>query len=272
MSMSRAELVERARARAVRTFSPRRLLRRIAFRVNAYTARRLDQPYVERDAVGPVNIQVKLARQASGGPFEPPEILLVNHAAAACAGGATRILEIGCGTGMFATSVVNRYADAMVTASEMDVETLRWTQAHRSHPRITYCRKALEEFPDDAFDLVVAIEVIEHVKDYAALLRQLARVAPRAIVTTPNRNRSAFDAVVSPPMFSEHVREWTAGEFYWVLRTFWSSVDLLTLPRFHRQVAKLRADAGCAPLLAPAAFSDTEEPLLAQCRRAPAKD
>jgi SAM-dependent methyltransferase len=44
-------------------------------------------------------------------------------------------------------------------------------------------------FEDDAFDAVVSLEVVEHVEDQFAFLRELARVARpggRVIVTTPN--------------------------------------------------------------------------------------
>jgi hypothetical protein len=52
------------------------------------------------------------------------------------------------------------------------------------------------------------------VLDYGALLRELGRVAPRAVISTPNKNRSALGSIVPTPAFREHVREWTSGEFY----------------------------------------------------------
>jgi len=62
-------------------------------RLESWSVRVFDAPYVEREAPGPVNIQVKLARQAAGGPFEPPQILLINRAAAALASGARRVVK-----------------------------------------------------------------------------------------------------------------------------------------------------------------------------------
>lgn len=227
--------------------------------------RRFEQPYVEREPPGPVNIQVKLARQAAGGPFEPHAIALINRAAAMLAAGVTRVAEVGCGTGMFATEIVRRYPDALVTASEMDTDTLAWTMAHRAHPRIAYGQQTLDQLADAKVEIVAALEVIEHLKAYGPFLEALARTAPRAIITTPNKNRSAFDAVTSPPAFSEHVREWTAGEFFWVLRVFWARVDLYTLDDFPGQVKRFVAQPDYEPVLRPALLNDTEEPLIASC-------
>ena len=33
-----------------------------------------------------------------------------------------------------------------------------------------------------------------------------------------------------PPPYYQHVREWTAGEFYWVLRLFYERVTLFAMP------------------------------------------
>src|SRR5262249_20246651 len=140
---------------------------RFAYRFDTWSVRLFDAPYVERPEAGPVNIQVKLDRQAAGGPFEPPQILLINRAAATLAAGASRIAEVGAGTGMLATALVSRDSAVRVTASEFDDQTRRWATANRAHPRITYCRRSLEELAADGYDLVVALEVIEHITDYA---------------------------------------------------------------------------------------------------------
>ena len=226
-----------------------------------------DRPYVERDAVGPVNIRVKFERQAMGGPFEPPPIFLINRAAAILADGFSRVAEVGCGTGMFATELVARHGDVHVTASEFDDETLRWTTTHRMHPRITYCRKSLEELAVEKYDLVVALEVIEHIKDYATFLFGLTRVADRALISTPNKNRSGFASVAATPEFSEHVREWTAGEFYWVLSAFWQDVTLHTLPDFGNQTRCFLTNAQYVPVLRSCSVLEREEPMLALCSR-----
>lgn len=64
----------------------------------------------------------------------------------------------------------------------------------------------IEAFPADAFDLVTAIDVIEHVEDDAEFLYQLTRVARCAVfLTTPNYN-------ISKCTNAYHVREYTPEE------------------------------------------------------------
>ena len=113
----------------------RRIVRRVAYRLDTWSVRLFDGPYVERPEAGPVNIQVKLDRQVAGGPFEPPQILLINRAAATLASGMSRVAEVGSGTGMFATALVSRDSNVLITASEFDEETRRWAAANRAHPR-----------------------------------------------------------------------------------------------------------------------------------------
>lgn len=242
----------------------RTLLRRIAYSLDRFSLRFFRDEYHERPEAGAVNLEVKLERARTGGPFEPPDVELINRAATTLIGGAKNILEVGSGTGMFA-SMASKHPEIFVTASEMDDSARLWAARHRSAPNIKYAALNLSFCADDAYDLAVAIEVVEHIENYAGFLRELSRVAPRAIVTTPNKSRSAFDSVVCSPVYDQHVREWTAGEFYWVLRVFWRDVRLYTLPGMTRQVARFRRDAGYVPVLRPCGPLTREHALLAVC-------
>lgn len=195
-AMTWSERFQKARARAVALLSPMRVLRRLAFRLDSYTARALDRQYVERVEAGPVNIDVKLARQANGGPFEPFEIVLINRAAAKLAAGAHRIVEVGCGTGVFATESVRRDPNVIVTASEMDARTLRWAQEHRAHPRITFCSASLDELAGGSFDLAVALEIIEHISDTGGSWGP-CRLSPHG-PSSPRRTRIGLRSTPSP--------------------------------------------------------------------------
>ncbi len=66
------------------------------------------------------------------------------------------------------------------------------------------------DFPSCSFDFVVALQVIEHLKDDFGFVAEVARVlrpGGKFIVSTPNRPRS----LTRNPW---HVREYTAGEFW----------------------------------------------------------
>lgn len=95
--------------------------------------------------------------------------------------------------------------------------------------------------------MVVALEVIEHIKDYVGFLKHLKRVAPKAIISTPNKNRSYNDSILSIPEYDEHVREWTAGEFYWVLRVFYKNVNLYTIKNINNNLKLVSLDKEYIP-------------------------
>lgn len=246
--------------------SPRKNLRRVAFHVNRISVARFPRDYVERAEYGPSNLQMKLDRVAAGGPFEPYDVTLVNRGVAQLLGDARSILEIGCGTGMLAT-LAARDPERRIVASEFDDITREWVMKNRASENIEYTDRGLEAFPRDAFDLVVAVEVIEHVADYGALLEELSRVAPRTILTTPNKFRTPLDSVAPTPAFDQHVREWSAGELYWVLRAFYADVQLYTTPRIGKQIAALRRDACYEPRIEPCGLHSHEWSLIAVCTR-----
>jgi 2-polyprenyl-3-methyl-5-hydroxy-6-metoxy-1,4-benzoquinol methylase len=240
-------------------------IRRLAYGLNKHSLRFFPDAYQERPEGGPTNLATKLARQARGGPFEPYSVALINRAALQLVGFPKRLLEVGCGTGMFAELVARVYPEIEITASELDAATLNWASQNRPMKNITYQRLTLEECSTDSFNLVVAIEVIEHIFGFATFLRELARVAPRAIITTPNKDRTPFTAIANTPVFDEHVREWTAGEFYWVLRCFYDEVQLYTLPNFQNQISAFIANSSYEPHLKRCSVLEKGEPLIAVC-------
>src|SRR3978361_109433 len=80
-----------------------------------------------------------------------------------------RILEVGVGEGEVADRVGDRFPDAFVTGIDLPDETLA---EHWSSKRFAASFADIVSLPflDDTFDLVLAIEVLEHVPDPAAAL------------------------------------------------------------------------------------------------------
>jgi 2-polyprenyl-3-methyl-5-hydroxy-6-metoxy-1,4-benzoquinol methylase len=263
-TMSRRELVERIREKLIHRFSYRATIRRLAFGLDRYSRALYDAPYRERAETGPLNLAVKLDRQRLGGPFESPLIVLINRAAAALVGDRRTVLEVGSGTGLFAWLAAENDRCSIV-ASELDAPARQWAIEHRSRPNIRYCDQPLADFEAHGFELVVALEVLEHIADFGAFLSQMTRIAPAAIVSTPNKWSDPFRSIARTPAYGEHVREWTAGEFLWVLRAFYSHVELFTIPDAARQAAAVPQDHTRPPRVVPCTDLSCEEPLLAWC-------
>jgi 2-polyprenyl-3-methyl-5-hydroxy-6-metoxy-1,4-benzoquinol methylase len=245
-------------------WGPRGMALKVSWYLDRRVKRRYNLPYVGRADVGPRNLQVKLARAAAGGPFEQPAIQLVNLAAVGFVPESCRVLEIGGGTGYFAVSAA-RLRDATIVCSEFDDATREWATTNRPHPNVTYGTLTLEAATPGSFDVVVALDVLEHVTAYGALLARMARVAPMAILSTPNKLRDPFSAIRTVPDYDEHVLEWTAGEFYWVLRAFWKTVELWTIRAFAKQTQRFVAGEIDPPVVSRAGMWEFDAPLIAVC-------
>lgn len=246
-------------------WGPYGLLLQAAWHLDRLAKRNLNRPYVGRADVGPRNLEVKQARLAAGGTFEQPAIQLVSLAAVGFIPEGSRVLEVGGGTGFFATSAA-RLRQATVSCSELDEPTRSWAARNRPDPRVSYCDMTLDSAQGRGFEIVVALELIEHLNAFGPFLKSMAAVAPVAILSTPNKLRDPISAVRTVPDYGEHVLEWTAGEFYWVLKAFWTDVEIWTIRRYAEQTRLFQAGLLEFPLVVPAGMWEFEAPLIAICR------
>jgi len=98
------------------------------------------------------------------------------------------ILDVGCGNGF----ICRHFNPVEYKGVDIDEATL--AQARMLHPRHGFCR--LDELrPDEAFNTIVLLAVIEHVNDPAGFLRRLAThliVDGRIVLTTPHSSYDGF--------------------------------------------------------------------------------
>lgn len=118
------------------------------------------------------------------------------------------LLEVGCGTAAVAAIAAERVGRAVAT----DV-SLRWTvlaahrlrQSHVIGVELVCCSAEELPFPEDSFDVVVAVDVVEHVASqeaFAAACHAVLRPGGMLFLATPNR----FSLGLEP-----HVRLWGVG-------------------------------------------------------------
>jgi 2-polyprenyl-3-methyl-5-hydroxy-6-metoxy-1,4-benzoquinol methylase len=139
--------------------------------------------------------------------FAPRRAFLLERVAAG-----ERVLDLGCGDGTFAAELVT--AGCAVTMADVAHEALR--RARRRAPAaeaVALLDGGALPFEEDAFDVVWAGEVLEHVADVVGLLAEVRRVlrwGGRLLVTTPWHGRVvvASDAHFDPR--ADHLRFFSA--------------------------------------------------------------
>jgi SAM-dependent methyltransferase len=146
-----------------------------------------------------------------------------------------RVLDIGCGNGFFLQSLKNEgIGKRRLAGIEVSADAVREGQAQGLECVVGSADEPLP-FPNEAFDLVFAGEVIEHLVDPDVMLAEIRRVlAPsgRLLLTTPNLV-AWFNRVLVPlgitPMFVEHSYRATYGPAYSLFRRVGSPVGHLRI-------------------------------------------
>lgn len=148
-----------------------------------------------------------------------------------------RILDIGCGEGLLATLTKGKYEEFFgVDISQVALEIARSRGVRAFRINIDIEKLA---FPDNYFDCVVCLDVIEHVFDPAHLLSEAKRVTADGgsfIISTPNIRHWAhlMQLVVKGrfPKTSRDVEEFDGGHVHYF--TYADVEELLRRHEFER--------------------------------------
>jgi ubiquinone/menaquinone biosynthesis C-methylase UbiE len=134
--------------------------------------------------------------------------------------GPHRVLEVGCGEGIVLATLATRLPGTRFDGLELDETALE--QARVRCPGATLVRGDACELPfgDQSFDLVVCLEVLEHLPEPVRALRELRRVARGGcLLSVPhepffrvgNLLRGKNIGRLGDP--SDHLQHWGAREF-----------------------------------------------------------
>jgi len=153
---------------------------------------------------------------------------MARYAFAARLASGKRVLDAGCGTGYGAAELARGARE--VLAIDVAAEALDYGRAHYQAANLRFEQASCLEMPaaDASFDLVVAFEIIEHLQDWRAFLREARRVLSpdgRFLVSTPNKLYYAeARAGLGPNPF--HVHEFEFEEFRKELQAVFPKVTL----------------------------------------------
>lgn len=144
------------------------------------------------------------------------------------------VLDYGCGAGALVLAL--RQSGIEARGMELDRPGIVQALPEEVKPFVALSAGMLPlPFRDDEFAAVTCVEVLEHIPDWQGALRELARVAPRALLTVP-------DASAIPTLFPHHVVPWHLLESTHLNFFTQASLSAALAPHF-RKVALLRINA-----------------------------
>ena len=110
----------------------------------------------------------------------------------------TTVLDIGCGPGTITADFATLITPARVTALEVTEAALGLARAEIARRGLTNVEFVVGDvhalaFPDDSFDVVHAHQVLQHVGDPVAALREMRRVTrPGGVIAVRDSDYAAF--------------------------------------------------------------------------------
>lgn len=99
------------------------------------------------------------------------------------------ILDVGCGEGVLTERWADHLPNGRVVGIDLDDPKLAEEWSQRSRPNLEFCAGTGDSLPygDGEFEAATAMEVLEHVPDPDAVLREMARVASRWLIVSVPR-------------------------------------------------------------------------------------
>ena len=174
-----------------------------------------------------------------------------------------KIVDVGCGSGI-GSNVLSQEAD-FVWGIDKNATSIKFAKEAFERikngiyysSQLTYDNIDIMEDNRETmkFDVVVAIEIIEHIADHRVFLERIIKKFDKRnsddpteyFISTPNRNNKSIQDDRPQNLF--HVKEWTSEEFHDVLSEFFGDIKFMN--------AKGEPIEG---------YSTTHTPLLALCK------
>ena len=118
------------------------------------------------------------------------------------------IIDIGCGSGY---KLIKYFGESDIVGLELQPAL---DHLLKSYPDRNWIYSDFSFLPVDRYDLVISIDVIEHLVDPDKLMEYISKLNPKYVAfSTPDRNKLPYQSRLGPPINIAHIREWSELEF-----------------------------------------------------------
>jgi 2-polyprenyl-3-methyl-5-hydroxy-6-metoxy-1,4-benzoquinol methylase len=149
------------------------------------------------------------------------------------------VLEIGCGCGRTAYEV-SKVANSVIAIDE-DKDALEYAKKTYSRKNLKYMLTKFENFSKMKFDVIVMIEVFEHIHDQKAVLKNINKMLKNngiLFLTTPNDVKQKFKSPYHTHEFKKDELEDLLGKWFDIMMLW--GIDLRRTIRFYNYKEKRR--------------------------------
>lgn len=167
--------------------------------------------------------------RVANGPWNP---WLAEHRAryslaGSLLGGAERVLDVACGSGLGAEALAD--VGRLVVGTDISVDAVRQAaDLDIAGYHVVRSDGTQLPFSDASMDAVVSFETIEHIPDDSAFLAEVRRVLrPEGSLVISTPNALITQPLNGVPRNPYHVREYLPDEFRAVLRAHFGQVSML---------------------------------------------
>lgn len=141
------------------------------------------------------------------------------------------LLEVGCGPGYSTEKIAEKYSLAQYCASDIDADLIEL--ARQRNPGVQFSKESVYNINhrDGSFDLVICLEVLEHLTEPEKAVKEIMRVTNKyALLSVPNEpmwrllNLARFKYLKELGNTPGHINHWSSNSFIKFLR---SEMDVL---------------------------------------------
>lgn len=138
------------------------------------------------------------------------------------------VLDMGCGAG-YGTSRLEKSGSEMVIGLDVSRDALRFANSYYRGIRVHQVQADAQHLPfrDASCDVIVALEVFHHVREWEELLRETSRILREGgffLCSVPNKSVAMPDGISLP--WRSVVKEFAAADLQRLLRAHFGVVTL----------------------------------------------